>query len=114
MRVCVYAGFMLHAEVGAEKHELITPTHKWVDVETFTHDEGLRTNKVGSTRIHVERMFRRAQEWKALHRLIKISQMDIAGTIFKICCYMSNFEPNMIRQKGEPLVSVAELQWGFD
>ena len=55
---------------------------------------------------------RRAQEWKILHSIIKISNMDMAGTVFAICCYMTNYEAPLIRQSDEDLRSLSELQWG--
>jgi hypothetical protein len=107
-------GFMLHAEYADAKHqhELFTPSHAQAGVKTYSADESRWTNAVGKTRIHVERMFKRAQEWKILHTIIKISAMDLAGSIFKVCCFMGNFEPPLIRQEGEPLRSLAEVQWG--
>ena len=105
-------GFMMHAEFAAKGHELITPPHAAANVPTYTIDESKWTNAIGKTRIHVERMFRRAQEWKILHSTIKVSHMDLAGTIFKVCCLMGNYEPNLVRQRGEILRSLSELQWG--
>jgi len=103
---------MMHAEFGEQGHELLTPTHAVKNVPTYSVDESKWTNAIGKTRIHVERMFRRAQEWKILHNIIKVSNMDLAGSIFKVCCYMTNYEPPLIRQRDDMLVSLAELQWG--
>ena len=99
-------------ERDANDHKLRVPSHAQVGVATFSRDESKCTNKVGKTRIHIERMFKRAQEWKILHTIIKISAMDLAGTIFQVCCFMTNFEPPLIRSEGEALVSLAEKQWG--
>lgn len=105
-------GFMMHAEFASAGHQLITPTHAVAGVPTYSYDESRWTNAIGKTRIHIERMFRRAQEWKILHGIIKINSMDLAGTIFKVCCLMGNFEPPLIRQGDDALLSLAELQWG--
>ena len=105
-------GFMMSSEFAANDHKLRVPSHAQVGVATFSRDESKWTNKVGKTRIHIERMFKRAQEWKILHIIIKISAMDLAGTIFQVCCFMTNFEPPLIRSEGEALVSLAEKQWG--
>ena len=90
----------------------MTPSHALKGVPTYTVDESKWTNTIGKMRIHVERMFRRAQEFKILHRTIKISNMDLAGTIMKVCCLLTNYEPPLIRQRGEILQSLSELQWG--
>ena len=105
-------GFLLHAEYAEKGHHLFIPSYAQRGVPTYTRDETRWTNRVGSVRIHVERMFKRAQEWKILHRTIKISNMDVAGSVFKVCCFMTNFEPPLIRQEGEPLMCLAEKQWG--
>jgi hypothetical protein len=103
---------MMHAEYAAIGHELVTPTHAVANIPTYTIDESKWTNAIGKTRIHIERVFRRAQEWKILHTTIKISNMDLAGTIFKVCCLMTNYEPPLIRQRDDILCSLSELQWG--
>ena len=103
----------MHADFNALQHTLITPTHAWTGIPTYNRDESLWTNAIGKTRIHVERMFRRAQEWKILHSLIKISQMDLAGTVFIVCMYLTNFESPLIREQGRKLTSLARLQWEY-
>jgi hypothetical protein len=105
-------GFMMHAEFASQKHELLCPTHATANVPTYSVDESKWTNAIGKTRIHIERMFRRAQEWKILHRTIKISNMDLAGTVFKVCCLMGNYEPQLIRERDEVLRTLSEIQWG--
>ena len=107
-------GFMMHAEFAALNHELHTPSHAIAGVPTYSFDESRWTNAIGKTRIHIERMFRRAQEWKILHSIIKVSNMDLAGTVFQVCCLMTNYEPPLIRQGDDALVSVGELQWGLE
>jgi hypothetical protein len=105
-------GFMMHVEFAAKKHELLTPTHATTNVPTYSVDESKWTNAIGKTRIHIERMFRRAQEWKILHTTIKVSNMDLAGTIFKVCCFMGNYEPQLIRSRDCVLKTLSEVQWG--
>eukprot|EP01049_Picozoa_sp_SAG25_P013375 SAG25_NODE_2055_length_1995_cov_2.075949_2_plen_364_part_00 len=105
-------GFLLHDEFAQRGHNLFIPAFAQRGVPTYTRDESKWTNCVGSVRIHVERLFKRAQEWKIMKRIIKISNMDVAGSIFKVCCFMTNFEPPLIRQDGQPLITLAELQWG--
>jgi hypothetical protein len=54
-------GFMMSAEFAAVNHKLRVPSHAQVGVATFSRDESRWTNKIGKTRIHIERMFKRAQ-----------------------------------------------------
>ena len=91
-------GFMMHADFIALCHELITPPKAKKNVASFSVDEGRMTNKVGSLRIHVERAFQRVQEWKVLHKTIKISNADLSGSVFFVCCMMSNFDSPLIRE----------------
>ena len=79
---------------------------------TFARDETRQSHTIGATRIHIERLFKRVQEWKVTHRTIKISNMDIYGTTFLVCCFMTNFDPPLIRDPNKPLMSVGEIQWG--
>ena len=54
-------GFMMHARYAEAGHELLTPTHKWNNVPSYTGDETMKVHLIGAVRIHIERMFRRAQ-----------------------------------------------------
>eukprot|EP01046_Picozoa_sp_COSAG06_P048943 COSAG06_NODE_7422_length_2510_cov_2.074243_1_plen_39_part_00 len=38
--------------------------------------------------------------------------MDLAGTIFKVCCFMGNYEPQLIRSRDCVLKTLSEVQWG--
>ena len=105
-------GFMMHAEFAEVGHNLFVPSHARVGVKTYTADESKWTNKIGKTRIHIERMFKRAQEYKIMHARVKISNMHMAGTIFKCCCFLTNFEPPLVRQEDHThLRSLFEIQW---
>lgn len=105
----------MHSEYASlKKHELITPCKAWVNNPTFTVDEVAHTHKVGNKRIHVERAFRRAQEWKILHGLVPLTRVDIWGAVWFVCCMMSNFGPPMIREGVDGLPSLAEIQWGAE
>ena len=70
------------------------------------------THTIGAPRSHVERMFKRGQECKALRRRLKLSSVDLAGTVFAVVMRMCNFDAPMIREEGEPLKTLAELTWG--
>ena len=69
------------------------------------------THVVAGPRVHVERAFRRVQEWKCLSKRVKLTQADLAGSVFSVCARMSNFDRPLIRE-GD-LLSVAEQTWGL-
>ncbi len=105
-------GFLMHADFAEVLHELITPVKKVRGAKTFSADDMVQTSVVAKYRIHVERAFRRAQEWKILHRTIKISQMPIFSSVWFVCCMMTNFEPQLIRDGANERVSLYEMVWG--
>ena len=107
-------GFLMHADFAEFLHELITPCKAYNKQATFTVDETLITTQVARDRALVERVFRRGQEWKYLHRRIPISECDLAGSVFFVIMMMTNYEPLAVRQKDEPLTSLAEKQWPTD
>lgn len=105
-------GFMMHADFAENLHELLTPPKAHNNQLSFTVDETMITNKIARERALVERVFRRAQEWGILHTTIKISECDLAGSVFFVVCMMCNFDTPMIRDNCTVLRSVAEIQWG--
>jgi hypothetical protein len=107
-------GFMMHADYAEVLHELITPPKAYHGQLSFTVDETLLTSAVARERALVERVFERAQNWKILHNIIKISECDLAGSVFFVCMMMTNYEPPIVR-KGlglTHLITMSELQWG--
>jgi exonuclease-1 len=105
-------GFMMHREYMAVMHELLTPPKKRHKADTFNLDEMSTTHSIGGPRSHVERTFKRGQEWKALHKTLKLTSVDLAGTVFAVAMRMINFDKPMIREGDGPLKSLAELTWG--
>lgn len=104
-------GFMMHAQFTDVMHELLTPPEKRRGVATFSTDEMNMTHVIAGPRVHVERAFRRVQEWKCLGKRVKLTQADLAGSVFSVCARMSNFDRPLIRE-GD-LLSVAEQTWGL-
>eukprot|EP00808_Paulinella_micropora_P003317 g7408.t1 len=62
-------GFLVHALFAAVEHELQTPWKKVRNVHGFEEEATLQAQRVGNVRIHVERAFKRAQEWQILIKL---------------------------------------------
>ncbi len=63
----------------------------------FTVDEVYQTQNIAEVRIHVERAIGRVKQFHILDPNIPLSLKSSLGTIFKVCCYLSNLS--------EPLVS---------
>lgn len=106
-------GFLMHQDVVEVCHEIITPFKKEKNAKTFTAEDMVQTSLVARNRIHVERAFKRAQEWKILHRTIKISQFPIFSAIWFVTCMMCNFDVPLIRDgvPKEDLCSLYEQVW---
>ena len=101
-----------HALCGAHSSSYVFFAQAWVNEASFTRDESRQSHTIGSTRIIIERLFKRAQEWKILHSVIKVSEMDTYSTTFLVCCYMVNYDPPLIRDPEQALMCVGEMQWG--
>ena len=92
-------------------HQLIVPCKKYHHQKSHTVDESSFTQRVARERGLIERVFRRAQEWKALHNTVQIVDADLSGSIFFVCMMMTNYGPPMVRDGAAELKSIAELQW---
>lgn len=103
---------MMHAEFVDVMHELLTPPKAANLSKTFNTNECTDTHIIAGSRIHVERLFRRGQEWKVMKRTLKITNIDLAGSMFSVVMRMTNFEAPLIRDGATELKSVAELTWG--
>ena len=105
-------GFLMHNDFAKNNHELLTPFKMVSGAQVFTADDMSKTSLIARNRVHVERAFKRVQEWKILHKTIKLSQLHIFSAIWFICCMMSNYESPLIRDGAEYLRSVYEMVWG--
>lgn len=105
------AGFLLHSHFAKRLHQLIVPCKKYHHQKSYTVDESSFTQRVARERGLIERVFRRAQEWKALHNTVQIVDADLSGSIFFVCMMMTNYGPPMVRDGAAELKSIAELQW---
>lgn len=56
----------------------------------------IKTRKIASARIHVERVIRRIKEFHFLDRPIPINMLDIADGIFRSCALLCNFQQPII------------------
>ena len=96
---CADKGFMMHDKFTELLHKLEVPSKAQQLQVAFSSDQMKQTAKIARVRIHVERAFRRAQEFAILHRRVPISQVDLWGMIFRICCFLTNFQPPLIANK---------------
>jgi len=92
-------GFMMHGKFSERLHRLEVPAKAANGQTAFSSDQMRQTAQIARVRIHVERAFRRAQEFMILHRRVPITQVDLWGMIFRICCYLCNFQPPLIAEK---------------
>lgn len=91
-------GFMMQTDFSLKNHLLAVPPKAANKQEFFTSDQMVDTGRIARKRIHVERAFRRAQEYQILHRRVPILEVDIWGMIFKVCCGLCNFQPPLIAE----------------
>jgi hypothetical protein len=92
-------GFDMIADFSSKRSHLIIPPKAYSGQSVYTEDEMTDTATIARSRIHVERAFKRAQEYQILHSKIPITMFDMWGSIFKVCCFLTNFEVPLIRDK---------------
>ena len=92
-------GFDMVADFSAKNHLLMIPPKAFQGQAVFTFDEMVDTADIARERIHVERAFKRAQEYKILHNKIPVTMFDLWGSIFRVCCFLTNFEAPLIQEK---------------
>ena len=90
-------GFMMHSEFVQRGAYLAVPPKAKAGQHAFSHDQMVDTAKIARLRIHVERAFERAQEFKILHNAVPVTMIDLWGDIFKVCCYLTNYQAPLIR-----------------
>jgi hypothetical protein len=92
-------GFQMQSDFTAKQASLIIPPVAVAGQDHFGRDQMADTSIIARERIHVERAFRRAQEFQILHRVIPITMIDMWGSIFQVCCYLTNYQPPLIKDK---------------
>ena len=89
-------GFMMHSAFADKMHYLAVPAKARRGQQFYDTDQMMDTATIARKRIHVERAFRRAQEYEILHRRIPITQADIWGMVFSVSCFLCNFQPPLM------------------
>ena len=89
-------GFMMHHEFAEVLHYLAVPAKARRGQKNFDTDQMMDTTTIARKRIHIERAFRRGQEYEILHRRIPITQVDIWGMVFSVSCFLCNFQPPLM------------------
>lgn len=56
-----------------------------------------RTRRIACARVHVERAIGRVKTFQILSRAFPISMMDIAEQVFRVCCFLCNYKPPLIK-----------------
>lgn len=57
----------------------------------------LETRRIASAGVHVERVITRVKSYHILDRAFPICMTDITESVFKVCCYLSNYRNILIR-----------------
>ena len=91
--------FQMHADFSAKRSSLVIPPVALPGQKMFSFDQMAETSTIARERIHVERAFRRAQEFQILHRVIPLTMLDLWGPIFRVCCYLTNYGAPLINDK---------------
>ena len=89
----------MHTDFTLKQHHLIMPPKAKRGQVEFSADQMADTAAIARLRIHVERAFERAQEFRILHRTIPISMIDQWSSVFKVCCLLTNFQPPLVAPK---------------
>ena len=55
-------------------------------------------SNVGNKRIHIERAFRRYQEWKILKTPVKVHEIDLFAAVWSFIEKMSQYDIVLIRE----------------
>lgn len=103
-------GFFMHHDFSERSHKLLVPVKASKGQEFFSEDSMVMTAEIARKRIHVERAFQRAQEFKILHKIIPVTEIDIFGMIFKICCGLTNFQPPLIEDKDTNIADTTSVR----
>jgi hypothetical protein len=59
-------------------------------------EDEIKTRKIASVRIHVERLIRRIKTYRILQSTLPINMSAEFNKIWVICCYLTNFLPPLI------------------
>jgi hypothetical protein len=90
-------GFDMHHEPARRGAFLSMPPKARRGQHEFTAEQMVDTAAIARKRIHVERAFQRAQEFKVLHKTAPLTMVDMWGMVFAICCRLCNYQPPLIR-----------------
>ena len=63
------------------------------DKQQLDNEEVLKTRRIASLRIHVERCMGRIKNYHIFDGVMPLSMMDIANQMFFVCAVITNFNP---------------------
>ena len=92
-------GFDMKGDFSSRRHILVVPPKARKNQVVFSSDEMDDTAAIARERIHVERAFKRVQEFQCLHSVVPITMLDLWSSVFRVCCFMSNYEMELIQDK---------------
>ena len=65
--------------------------------EQFNPSEVQYTREIAEVRIHVERAIGRAKQFHILDSVVPISLSDRITSIFRVCCFLCNFQKPLVK-----------------
>ena len=94
------------ADRGFEIEDLL-PNNVTLNIPPFMDDrpqlsleDEIKTRKIASVRIHVERVIRRIKTFRILQSTLPLSMAAEFKKIWVICSYLTNFLPPLIAEPG--------------
>ena len=94
------------ADRGFEIEELLREGVT-LNIPPFLNDEPrlslqdeLKTRKIASVRIHVERAIRRFKTFQIIHNILPLTMAADFNKIRVVCCYLTNLLPPLIAEEG--------------
>ena len=95
-------GFMLQEDFAKNNLFLRVPPKKRRGDPQFSQEEMMETHVVGNARIYIEEAFERVRKWKIMRKEIRLTQLDMIGQIFQVCCLMTNYQLPLKRHDDVP------------
>ena len=95
------------ADRGFEIEDIL-PAGVTLNIPPFLNDEPrlsvedeLKTRKIASVRVHVERAIRRFKTYQIIHNTLPLSMAADFNKIWVLCCYLTNLLPPLIAEEDD-------------
>jgi hypothetical protein len=92
-------GFLIQHRLAELGLRIMHPEKRARKADDINADTAEMTSTIARLRIHVERAFARVKQFKFFDRTMKISQADILGKIWYVCCMLTHYMPPLVTEK---------------